>query len=214
VELDENVNYGGGLLEAVRDAKVPSGAVPKDVADRLRSSMDTTVAGLAGRLFPATPTLTGDARRRVEDIGAVLRRAPGDPYAGEATFLERCAGCHKLFFKGGSVGPDLTPYQRDNLATLLPSIVDPDAEIREGFQCYTVETKDGRTLSGFFVDRDNQVTVLRGLDGENVTLRAADIAEMRPLGRSLMPSGLLDGLADQQLRDLFAYLRISQPITR
>ena len=44
--------------------------------------------------------------------------------------------------------------------------------------------------------------------------RAAEISEMRPLGRSLMPSGLLDGLADQTLRDLFAYLRISQPITR
>ncbi len=212
--LASRVAWSVRLLEAVRDAKVPSGTVPKDVADRLRSSKDKTVAGLAERLFPATPTLTGDARRRVEEISAILRRAPGDPYAGEATFLERCAGCHKLFFKGGSVGPDLTPYQRDNLATLLPSIVDPDAEIREGFQCYTVETRDGRTLSGFFVDRDNQVTVLRGLDGENVTLRAADIAEMRPLGRSLMPSGLLDGLADQQLRDLFAYLRISQPITR
>jgi hypothetical protein len=34
------------------------------------------------------------------------------------------------------------------------------------------------------------------------------------MGRSLMPEGLLEGLSDQQLRDLFAYLRISQPITR
>ena len=29
-----------------------------------------------------------------------------------------------------------------------------------------------------------------------------------------MPEGLLDGMTDQQLRDLFAYLRISQPITK
>jgi hypothetical protein len=29
-----------------------------------------------------------------------------------------------------------------------------------------------------------------------------------------MPSGLLDGLTDQQLRDFFAYLRIPQPMTR
>ena len=29
-----------------------------------------------------------------------------------------------------------------------------------------------------------------------------------------MPEGLLDGLDDQQLRDLFAYLKISQPITK
>jgi hypothetical protein len=33
------------------------------------------------------------------------------------------------------------------------------------------------------------------------------------MGRSLMPDGLLDGMSDQELRDFFAYLRISQPIT-
>jgi putative heme-binding domain-containing protein len=128
-------------------------------------------------------------------------------------FTARCAACHKLFFKGGNVGPELTTYQRDNLGTMLMSIVNPNAEIREGFQYYTVETKDGRTLSGFFVDRDNQVTVLRGLEGENITLRASEIAELQPMGRSLMPEGLLDGMSEQELRDFFAYLRISQPIT-
>jgi hypothetical protein len=29
-----------------------------------------------------------------------------------------------------------------------------------------------------------------------------------------MPEGLLTGMTPQQLRDLFAYLRISQPISR
>jgi putative heme-binding domain-containing protein len=128
-------------------------------------------------------------------------------------FKARCAACHKLFFKGGNVGPDLTSYQRDNLGTMLLSIVNPNAEIREGYQYYTVETKDGRSLSGFFVERDRQVTVLRGLDGENITLSALEIAELQPVGRSLMPEGLLDGLSEQELRDFFAYLRISQPIT-
>ena len=75
-----------------------------------------------------------------------------------------------------------------------------------------IETKDGRSLTGFQVDRDNQVTVLRGLDGQDVTLPITDIESMKPNSRSLMPEGLLDGLSDQQLRDFFAYLRISQPI--
>ena len=35
----------------------------------------------------------------------------------------------------------------------------------------------------------------------------------QPMGRSLMPDGLLEGMSEQELRDLFAYLRISQPIT-
>ena len=77
-----------------------------------------------------------------------------------------------------------------------------------------LETKDGRSLSGFLVERDAQVVVLRGLDGEDIPLRQADVKELRPVGRSLMPEGLLDGLGDRELRDFFAYLRISQPITR
>jgi hypothetical protein len=52
------------------------------------------------------------------------------------------------------------------------------------------------------------------LEGEDITVRHADVRLLTPMGRSLMPEGLLDGLEPQQLRDLFAYLRISQPISK
>jgi putative heme-binding domain-containing protein len=164
-------------------------------------------------VLPRPEPVAAEYQKRIDELTGILKRAPGNPYAGEAAFMQRCATCHKLFFKGGNVGPDLTAYQRDNLGTLLPSIVNPSAEIREGYQYYTVETKDSRALSGFFVDRDNQVTALRGLDGENIILRASEIVDLQPMGRSLMPDGLLEGMSDQDLRDLFAYIRISQPIT-
>ena len=48
-------------------------------------------------------------------------------------YAQRYAACHKLFHKGGAVGPDITSYQRDHLGTLLPNIFDPNLEIREGF---------------------------------------------------------------------------------
>ena len=100
------------------------------------------------------------------------------------------------------------------VAVIGPSILDPSAEIREGLVNYLVETKDGRTLSGFITDQDANVVVVRGFDGEDVSLARADIREMNPSRTSLMPEGLLDGLTDQQLRDFFAYLRIPQPISR
>ena len=211
--LASRVPWSVRLLDAVESGKVQAASMPEDVANRLRASKDKQVSELAARLLPKPQPIAAEFQKRIDDINAVLKRAPGNPYLGEAAFLQRCAACHKLFFKGGNVGPDLTAYQRDNLGTLLPSIVNPNAEIREGFQYFTVETKDGRTLSGFFVDRDNQVTVLRGLEGENITLRASEILDLQPMGRSLMPEGLLEGMTDQELRDFFAYLRISQPIT-
>jgi putative membrane-bound dehydrogenase-like protein len=212
--LASRVPWSVRLLDAVQSGKVKRAWLPDDVANRLRDSKDEQVSDLAVRLLPKPEPVAPEFQERIEELTAVLKRAPGNPYAGEAAYMQRCAACHKLFFKGGNVGPDLTPYQRDNLGTMLLSIVNPSVEIREGFQYYTVETKDGRTLSGFFVDRDNQITVLRGLEGENITLRSAEIAGLQPMGRSLMPDGLLEGMTEQEVRDLFAYLRISQPITR
>jgi putative membrane-bound dehydrogenase-like protein len=212
--LASRVTWSVQLLNAIQGGKVKRASVPDDVATRLRASKDKQVSELAARLLPAPQPVAAEFQKRIDEISAILKRGPGDPYAGEASYMQRCAACHKLFFKGGNVGPDLTAYQRDNLNTMLLSIVNPSAEVREGFQYHTVETKDGRTLSGFFVDRDNQITVLRGLEGENILLRSSEIAELQPMGRSLMPDGLLEGMSDKELRDFFAYLRISQPITK
>ncbi|MFM7103552.1 MAG: HEAT repeat domain-containing protein [Verrucomicrobiota bacterium] len=201
------------LLQEIQSGALDRSLVPAEAADRLRAHRDPGLRSAAESALAATPRPPGGPARQAE-IEAVLRAGAGNPYAGEATFLERCASCHRLFFKGGRVGPDLTAYQRDNLGTLLPSLLNPSAEIREGYQYVTVETRDGRSLAGFLVDRDAQVTVLRGLDGQDVTVAADEIREVQPMGRSLMPEGLLEGLGDRELRDFFAYLRISQPISR
>lgn len=212
--LASRAKWSTRLLDAVQGGRIKAADVPEDVATRLRASQDAATAELASRVLPAAVAVPAEVQKRIDEIAAILKGGAGNPYQGEATFTARCATCHKLFFKGGNVGPDLTQYQRDNLGTMLLSIVNPSAEIREGYQNYIVATQDDRILSGFFVDRDNQITVLRGLDGQNITLRASEIKAIKPSGQSLMPAGLLDGLSDQQLRDFFAYLRITQPITK
>ena len=206
--------WAGLLIAALQSGSLPLSLVPGDVADQLRSHAEETVRTAAAKLFPRVGTVAMDFNARIVSVEEALKKAPGSPYAGEVIYDQRCASCHKLFFKGGKIGPELTGYQRDHLGTMLISIVNPNAEIREGFQFITVKTKDGRTLGGFEVDRDNQVTVLRGLDGQDLTLSAAEIDAVEPMGRSLMPEGLLEGLDEQQWRDLFAYLRISQPISK
>jgi len=207
--------WSADLLRAVKSGSVAASVVPADIVDRMRGHPADDVKSLLGELYPLPVSNAGaDWNARIVDVERRLKAGTGNPYAGEATFMERCASCHRLFFKGGRIGPDLTAYQRDNLGTMLISLVNPNAEIREGFQYFSVQTVDGRSLSGFLVERDTQILVLRGLEGEDITLRQADVKTLVPVGRSLMPEGLLDGLSDQQLRDLFAYLRISQPITK
>ena len=116
-----------------------------------------------------------------------------------------------MFGKGGKVGPDLTSYQRDDLDTLVLSIIDPAAEIREGFEQAIVKLKDGAVRTGFLVDQDDDLISLRELSGARRTIARDEVADLNITGASLMPPGLLGGLSDSQLRDLFAYLRSTTP---
>ena len=213
--LASRAGWSQELLSAVKAGYIAPNTVPRDMVERMRQHEPKQVQSLLAELYPEKPAAgVTDFIAQIADVEAKLKAGTGNPYAGEALFMEKCSSCHKLFFKGGKIGPELTAYQRDNLGTMLIIIVHPNAEIREGFQYFSVTTKDGRSLSGFLVERDAQILVLRGLEGEDITVRQADVRLLTPLGRSLMPEGLLTGMTPQQLRDLFAYLRISQPISR
>ncbi len=203
------------FLKLIDSGAVPPSTIPPATATALRAHADAQVAALAQKLLAAPGSTTKPAAlAEMARLRAVVAAGAGDPYKGEAIYMQRCSACHTLFFKGGHVGPDLTPYQREDLGTLLPSVVDPSAEIREGFVNQTLTTKDGRTLTGFVIDKDGAVVVIRGLDGQDVSIPRAEVSELRAAAASLMPEGLLTGLSDQELRDFFAYLRIPQPITK
>ena len=95
---------------------------------------------------------------------------------------------------------------------MLLNVVNPSIEIREGFETQLVFTDDGRTLTGFIADQDNQVVVLKTAEGQAMIIRRESIDEMEPAKNSIMPEGLLEKYTDQQVRDLFAYLRATQPL--
>jgi putative heme-binding domain-containing protein len=207
--------WSRALVDAVAEGRIPRAAVGSDLTHRLRLHEDPTLSALLDRHLPEMPPAGSAALRpKIEAVRQIITTQPGDPYRGEPLFMDRCGGCHTLFFKGGKIGPDLTSYQRDDLGTMLLSILDPNAEVREGFVNHVVTTRDGRTLGGFLADQDANVIVLRGFDGADISLRRSDITSLTPAGRSLMPEALLDEMNDTEIRDLFAYLRQSQPIVR
>ena len=110
------------------------------------------------------------------------------------------------------MGPDLTPLNRNDLHRALVNVINPSIEIREGYESYLCLTDDGRTLSGFIVDQDDQVVVLRSAEGQRLIVPRAEILELRAIQPSIMPEKILQSLTDQQIRDLFAYFRASQPL--
>ena len=164
-------------------------------------------------LPPATRQSAAELDRRIDLLAGVLAEGKGNPLTGQEGFHAKadCGKCHSMFNRGGQIGPDLTVFHRTSPRLLLLSIVNPSAEIREGFESLTVTTADGSVLSGFKIEQNDQVLVLRGIDGQNQTIAAENLDEIIPNRKSLMPEGLLDGLTDEELRDLFAFLASTTP---
>ena len=174
---------------------------------------DLTIASAVERHWgQVSGASTEQMKDRIQHLAAILSTGSGNPKKGKPLYMKNCGQCHVLFGEGGQVGPDLTSFQRDNINRSLTNIVNPSLEVREGFESHVVVTNDGRVITGFLADKDNQVVVLRGVDGQNVIVRLTDIEEMTAGRQSIMPEGSLKSLSDQQLRDLFAYFRSSQPV--
>jgi putative heme-binding domain-containing protein len=201
------------FLQAVAAGRVDAKTVTESTVRKLLLHDSPQIAAqcrqLFGELSGASPE---ELRASIEKYLGVLSASPGNPYQGKQLYKESCGKCHVLFSQGGRIGPDLTTYKRDDLRGMLMNVVHPSAEIREGFENYVVRTADGRVLTGFIADQDTNVVVLRGADGQNISLARTDIVDLRASRSSLMPDGQLQALTDQQVRDLFAYLRSTQPL--
>ena len=201
------------LLAAVDAGAIDKGKVTTSAIRKMLMHNDDSIKASVEKLWGEIGGLTAaQVQSEIARLKTALSAGTGNPKTGKLLFTNNCGRCHQLFEEGGRIGPDLTPFARDNLERMLTSVVNPSLEIREGFENYVVVTVDGRVFNGFLADKDNQIVMLRGVDGQNVIVNKDDIEEMKVIPQSVMPEGALKTLNDQQLRDLFAYLRATQPV--
>ncbi|MCA9122475.1 MAG: c-type cytochrome [Planctomycetaceae bacterium] len=211
--LASRATWAGSFLAEVDAGNIKPESVPAAVLQKLLFHKDEQIASLVRKHWGSVQSATTDEMRaEIERIQNVLANTVGNPYRGKQLFLTNCGKCHQLFTDGGQIGPNLTPYKRDDVRGILLNVVNPSLEIREGFENYVVFTADGRTLNGFVEEQDSRVVVLKGADGQRLIIPRDDIEEMAAIRTSIMPEGILKPLDDQQLRDLFAYLRATQPL--
>ena len=201
------------LLAAVTAGKVPAERLSPAAIRRMQLHDNPRIKSTLESLNLAAAGLTASqVQAETAAVMAALSTGSGNPRAGKQLYMQNCGRCHLLFEEGGRIGPDLTPFARDNLERILASVINPSIEIREGFENHLLVTTDGRILNGFLVERDSQVVILKGVDGQNVLVKQDEIEELRVVPQSVMPEGTLKALTEQQLRDLFAYLRSTQPV--
>jgi putative heme-binding domain-containing protein len=183
--------------------------VAPDIVHQLELYRNPEFDRLIRKHWPASATKLSSQEKvaEMQRIKQALGAGAGDATKGKEHFTQRCAACHILFGEGGQIGPDLTGYERNNPDFWLVATLDPSVEIREGFGAYTAKLKDGQTLMGMLVQQDAGNVVLKDMAGTRHTARTGEIDKLEALPQSLMPEGLLGGLDDAALRDLFAYLQ-------
>ena len=99
--------------------------------------------------------------------------------------------CHRLYGRGGNLGPDLTGSGRSNIVDyLLESIVDPNSAVSIDYRMNILSLKDGRVLSGMIAGQDRNSLTLR-LPGSETVVSKADIMKRETLENSIMPQDFL-----------------------
>jgi putative membrane-bound dehydrogenase-like protein len=151
---------------------------------------------------------SAEKKQRIAEIRGLLPEGDkGNAARGKPIFKEHCAVCHKLFDEGETIGPDLTGADRGNLDFLMTSLVDPSALVRKEYQSRTIALYDGRSLSGLIVDENERLLTLVDGNRQKVVIPRGSVEAVKPSDVSLMPEGLLDKLAESQIRDLFRYVQ-------
>jgi putative heme-binding domain-containing protein len=121
-----------------------------------------------------------------------------------------CAKCHRFNGEGGGSGPDISGVgNRFQPVDLLEAIVLPSKIISDQYQATEIITKKKDVHVGTIQEENDQQVVIRPspLSTQTETVKKDQINIRRPSKVSIMPSGLLDVLKEEEVLDLLAYLR-------
>ena len=138
-------------------------------------------------------------------------RKGGDPAAGKQLFFDdertKCATCHQVGDKGGSIGPALTKIGgKFDRPHLIESLLLPSAQIVEGYRTTLVVTVDDVAHAGIAKKETDAELELIDANSKLTVIPKKDIEQRKEAEVSLMPTGLADLLSPQEFTDLISYL--------
>jgi len=133
-------------------------------------------------------------------------RPPGDQRAGELVYSRSgCSACHRIGDTGSIYGPELTRIGAGrSLDYLRESLLDPSADIADGYGGVTVVTREGKRISGVRVNEDTFTVQIRKPDQSFALFDKSEANEVIHETKSMMPA--YGHLSAADLQNLLAYL--------
>jgi putative heme-binding domain-containing protein len=199
----------GGFLNQVKTDAIANLTEPEklELKPLLESKPKATGTAIAANR-PVVKNWTMDDLAPKLDAGL----AKGRNFAnGKAMFATAaCFGCHRFDAEGGSTGPDLTVAAgRFGPRDLLESIIHPSKEVSDQYAAIDIETTDGKKVSGRIINLNGDgITLLTNMldPSSTVTVNRGMIETQKLSSLSMMPTGLLDTLKEEDVLDLLAYV--------
>jgi putative membrane-bound dehydrogenase-like protein len=207
--LSSRVSSARVLLQGVVDGKIARSEITAYSARQIHALGDPEVDRLLVQGWGQIRTFDNAEKKQQmatwrTKLEAPSAKAPNVQH-GRELFLKTCGVCHKLYGEGAAIGPDLTGSGRRDPGYLLENILDPSAMVPADYKLSIVELKDDRTITGM-IREEKEKTIAIQTPTEKLTVERADISSLRTSALSLMPEGLLDGLKEEEVRDLIGYL--------
>ena len=138
---------------------------------------------------------------------ADLVKLDGNAINGKTIFSNTCSSCHQVNNSGINFGPDLSEigakYAKDGLYN---NIMNPDAGIAFGYDGFLFKTKDGNSLLGYVTSETKDEMSVNSIGGVITKIKKNTIVSKTPYKHSLMPTGLLNGMKQQDVVDLIEYV--------
>jgi putative membrane-bound dehydrogenase-like protein len=203
--LSSRPKYGWQLTQALKNQTIPKRDVPPYAARQLLRVVGSGFIEVWGPIEqePSLEKSYSKYQRMITDKAVAAANAT----KGEVVFQRTCGSCHKMYGKGGNIGPDLTGSNRSNLDYLLFNVLNPSGEIQEDYKLVVVTTRDGRTYSGNVVSENERQLTMRVVGQDAVVINKSAIQSREVMPTSLMPVGLFDSLSETEVLDLVKYMR-------
>jgi putative heme-binding domain-containing protein len=144
---------------------------------------------------------------KLQRFMAIAEKGGGNPENGKKLF-QTCLMCHRVGDQGQDFAPALDGSATRENEALLTAILNPDAAVESSYAVFRVSKKDGSSMEGYLIKRDDRGTTLGFMGGSSQFTQASDIDSQGFMGgRSFMPKGLIDNYSEEQVSDLLSFIK-------
>ncbi|HEX4132160.1 MAG TPA: PVC-type heme-binding CxxCH protein [Pirellulales bacterium] len=194
------------LLDALDSGAIQLNELSLDQKQALAAHPNRDLQRRAKTILSRSGGLPNPDRQKVVDELLPLTETKGDAAAGKLVFTKQCAKCHMHSGEGQKIGPDLSGMAVHPKQELLVHLLDPSRSVEGNFRVYSVQTDDGRVLSGLLASETKTTVEIIDAEGKRHQLLRDEIETLAASSKSMMPEGFEKQVSREDLVNLLEFL--------